>query len=53
MHPLILQTVIDLLLSPPTTDIYAKIALCLFSALFIGFSFFNSPLSQQGLQNQM
>ena len=33
--------------------IYSKIALCLFSALFIGFVFYNAPLSQQGLQNQM
>jgi len=33
--------------------IYAKVALCLFSSLFIGFVFFHSPLTQQGLQNQM
>lgn len=33
--------------------IYSKTALCLFSGLFIGFSFFNSPTSQQGMQNQM
>ncbi|KAF2401005.1 pleiotropic drug resistance protein PDR [Trichodelitschia bisporula] len=33
--------------------IYSKMALCLFSSLFIGFAFFNTPLSQQGLQNQM
>ena len=33
--------------------IYSKVALCLFSSLFIGFSFFKSPLTQQGLQNQM
>ena len=33
--------------------IYSKIALCLFSALFIGFIFFKAPLTQQGLQNQM
>jgi len=33
--------------------IYSKIALCLFSALFIGFIFYNAPLTQQGLQNQM
>lgn len=33
--------------------IYSKVALCLFSALFIGFIFFNAPLTQQGLQNQM
>ncbi|KAF2434531.1 hypothetical protein EJ08DRAFT_646484 [Tothia fuscella] len=33
--------------------IYSKGALCLLSALFIGFVFFDSPLSQQGLQNQM
>ena len=32
--------------------IYSKVALCLFSALFIGFVFFNSPLTEQGLQNQ-
>lgn len=28
-------------------------ALCLFSALFIGFVFFRAPLTHQGLQNQM
>lgn len=33
--------------------VYSKTALCLFSTLFIGFVFFNAPLSQQGLQNQM
>lgn len=33
--------------------IYAKLALCLFSGLFIGFIFYNAPLTQQGLQNQM
>ncbi|KAF2092656.1 ABC drug exporter AbcA [Rhizodiscina lignyota] len=33
--------------------IYSKTALCLFSGLFIGFSFFNESNSQQGLQNQM
>ncbi|QIW96862.1 hypothetical protein AMS68_002380 [Peltaster fructicola] len=33
--------------------IYSKAALCTLSALFIGFIFFNAPLSQQGLQNQM
>ena len=33
--------------------IYSKIALCLGSGLFIGFSFFNSGTSQQALQNQM
>lgn len=33
--------------------IYSKTALCLFSGLFIGFSFFRAPNSQQGLQNQM
>lgn len=33
--------------------IYSKIALCLSSSLFIGFIFYNSPLTQQGLQNQM
>ncbi|KAI9719929.1 MAG: hypothetical protein M1828_005967 [Chrysothrix sp. TS-e1954] len=33
--------------------IYSKVALCLFSALFIGFTFYNSGTSQQALQNQM
>lgn len=33
--------------------IWAKIALCVVSALFIGFSFFKAPNSQQGLQNQL
>jgi ABC-type multidrug transport system ATPase subunit len=33
--------------------IYSKLALCLFSSLFIGFSFFKAPNSQTGLQNQM
>ena len=33
--------------------IYSKVALCLFSSLFIGFIFFRAPLTQQGLQNQM
>ena len=33
--------------------IYSKTALCLFSGLFIGFSFFHAPNTQQGLQNQL
>ncbi|KAG4442031.1 hypothetical protein IFR05_002499 [Cadophora sp. M221] len=33
--------------------LYSKIALCVGSALFIGFSFFNAGTSQQELQNQM
>lgn len=33
--------------------IYSKLALCLFSSLFIGFIFYKAPVSQQGLQNQM
>ncbi|KAI7088188.1 pleiotropic drug resistance protein, ABC superfamily [Hortaea werneckii] len=33
--------------------IYSKFSLCLFSALFIGFIFYNAPLTHQGLQNQM
>ncbi|KIM94271.1 hypothetical protein OIDMADRAFT_106738 [Oidiodendron maius Zn] len=33
--------------------IYSKAALCVFSALFIGFSFFDAGTSQQELQNQM
>lgn len=31
----------------------SKLALCLFSSLFIGFVFFNAPSTQRGLQNQM
>ncbi|KAF2863977.1 hypothetical protein K470DRAFT_254291 [Piedraia hortae CBS 480.64] len=33
--------------------IYSKLSLCLLSALFIGFIFYNAPLTHQGLQNQM
>ncbi|KAH7135560.1 ABC-2 type transporter-domain-containing protein [Dendryphion nanum] len=33
--------------------IYSKSGLCIFSALFIGFSLYNTPNTQQGLQNQM
>ncbi|KAF2791984.1 putative multidrug resistance ABC transporter [Melanomma pulvis-pyrius CBS 109.77] len=33
--------------------IYSKTALCVFSALFVGFSLYNSPNTLQGLQNQM
>ncbi|PSN69556.1 ABC transporter-like protein [Corynespora cassiicola Philippines] len=33
--------------------LYSKVALCLFSALFIGFSFWKTPNSLQGLQNQL
>jgi ATP-binding cassette subfamily G (WHITE) protein 2 (PDR) len=33
--------------------VYSKFALCLFSSLFIGFSFFKATNSQTGLQNQM
>ncbi|KAL6170912.1 Multidrug resistance protein [Exserohilum turcicum] len=33
--------------------IYAKTALCVFSALFIGFSLYKMPNTQTGLQNQM
>ncbi|OQO05241.1 hypothetical protein B0A48_09008 [Cryoendolithus antarcticus] len=33
--------------------IYSKVALCLFSSLFIGFTFYKAPLTQQGLQNQL
>ncbi|KAM0756076.1 hypothetical protein T439DRAFT_341482 [Meredithblackwellia eburnea MCA 4105] len=33
--------------------IYAKIALCTLSAIFVGFSFFKAPTTSQGLQNQM
>ncbi|KAM0407508.1 hypothetical protein ACHAPD_012178 [Fusarium lateritium] len=35
------------------TYIYAKLLLCLVTSLFIGLSFQNSPLSLQGLQNQL
>ncbi|ORY14635.1 putative multidrug resistance ABC transporter [Clohesyomyces aquaticus] len=33
--------------------IYSKAGLCVMSALFIGFSLYNTPNSMQGLQNQM
>jgi len=33
--------------------VYSKAVLCVSSALFIGFAFFNAPLTEQGLQNQM
>ncbi|KAK9722189.1 Multidrug resistance protein [Basidiobolus ranarum] len=33
--------------------IYSKAALCIFTSLYIGFSFFHSQNSLQGLQNQM
>ncbi|KAL8693936.1 MAG: hypothetical protein Q9218_001350 [Villophora microphyllina] len=33
--------------------LYSKTLLCVASALFIGFSFWDSPLSLQGLQNQL
>jgi ABC-type multidrug transport system permease subunit len=33
--------------------IYSKAALCIFTSLFIGFSFFKAQNSLQGLQNQM
>lgn len=33
--------------------LYSKVALCLFSAMFIGFSFWKTPNSLQGLQNQL
>jgi ABC-type multidrug transport system permease subunit/ABC-type multidrug transport system ATPase subunit len=33
--------------------IYSKAALCVLTALYIGFSFFHAQNSQQGLQNQM
>ncbi|KAL5347903.1 Multidrug resistance protein [Pseudogymnoascus australis] len=33
--------------------VYSKLTLCLFSSLFIGFSFFKATNSQTGLQNQM
>ncbi|KAL5337551.1 hypothetical protein BJX70DRAFT_409126 [Aspergillus crustosus] len=35
------------------TYIWSKAALCVLTALYIGFSFFNAPTSLQGLQNQM
>ncbi|PWY68618.1 ABC drug exporter AbcA [Aspergillus heteromorphus CBS 117.55] len=35
------------------TYIYSKTILCVFSALFIGFSLFHTPNTIQGLQNQM
>ncbi|KAM3455693.1 hypothetical protein NHJ6243_008442 [Beauveria neobassiana] len=35
------------------TYIYSKVALCVASALFIGFSLYKTPNTQQGLQNQM
>ncbi|KAF9766424.1 hypothetical protein IL306_001186 [Fusarium sp. DS 682] len=35
------------------TYIYSKFSLCLITSLFIGLSFQNSPLSLQGLQNQL
>lgn len=35
------------------TYIYSKTALCSLSGLFIGFSMFHTPNTQQGLQNQM
>ncbi|KLJ11567.1 ATPase [Blastomyces silverae] len=35
------------------TYIYSKTALCILSALFVGFSLFHSPNTIQGLQNQM
>ncbi|PGH21529.1 hypothetical protein AJ80_03197 [Polytolypa hystricis UAMH7299] len=35
------------------TYIYSKIALCILSALFVGFSLFRTPNTIQGLQNQM
>ncbi|GAB7349560.1 hypothetical protein MBLNU459_g0255t1 [Dothideomycetes sp. NU459] len=35
------------------TYIYSKIALCGSSALFVGFSLYNTPNTLQGLQNQM
>ncbi|CAI6324450.1 unnamed protein product [Periconia digitata] len=35
------------------TYIYSKTALCTLSGLFIGFSLYNTPNTQQGLQNQM
>ena len=33
--------------------LYSKVALCVFAALFIGFSFWKAPTSLQGLQNQL
>lgn len=33
--------------------LYSKVLLCVGSGLFIGFSFWRSPLSLQGIQNQM
>ncbi|QDS75112.1 ZEB2-regulated ABC transporter 1 [Venturia effusa] len=33
--------------------IYSKFALCFGSSFFIGFVFYKSPITQQGLQNQM
>ncbi|BEJ15321.1 hypothetical protein CspHIS471_0410880 [Cutaneotrichosporon sp. HIS471] len=33
--------------------IWSKIALCVFTGLYIGFSFFRADTSQQGLQNQL
>ncbi|KAM0790552.1 hypothetical protein ACM66B_004421 [Microbotryomycetes sp. NB124-2] len=33
--------------------IYSKFLLCTLTALYIGFSFYGSPVSQQGLQNQL
>ncbi|RFU24398.1 hypothetical protein B7463_g11940, partial [Scytalidium lignicola] len=33
--------------------LYSKVLLCVGSGLFIGFSFWKSPLSLQGIQNQM
>ncbi|KAL8949372.1 MAG: hypothetical protein Q9222_004508 [Ikaeria aurantiellina] len=33
--------------------LYSKTLLCVATGLFIGFSFWDSPLSQQGLQNQL
>ena len=35
------------------TYIYSKTALCVLSALFVGFSLFHTPNTVQGLQNQM
>ncbi|KAJ5313463.1 uncharacterized protein N7443_000347 [Penicillium atrosanguineum] len=35
------------------TYIYSKAALCVLSALFVGFSLFHAPNTIQGLQNQM
>jgi ABC-type multidrug transport system ATPase subunit len=33
--------------------IYSKISLCILTGLFIGFSFYRAPNTQQGLQNQL